>query len=149
MIRLVLTTVLDTAMLNAHMTLSSSMEKLMPMDGPQANLTLTLELASMDPAVWNSTFGRLIASHKHLPLIHAQKTASIDVKELNAVMTLLVRDSREFATRMAVILPLSEMETRTSTDQEASSQSTLPSHSLLSPNSTPTMEPIVVRSSKS
>lgn len=149
MIRLVLTTVLDTAMLNAHMTLSSSMEKLMPMDGPQANLTLTLELANMDPAVWNSTFGRLIASHKHLPLTHAQKIASIDVKELNAVMTLLVRDSRVFATRMAVILPLSEMETRTSTDQEANSLSTLPSHSLLSPNSTPTMEPIVVRSSKS
>merc|ERR1712151_354996 len=106
------------------------------MAGIQAHLILTPEPVSMDPAAWSSIFGRPTLSLKLSLLILALSQHQRSAKAKSAVIMLLAIDSRALETRTVVISPPTDTETTLSTDQEATSPLTPPSHLLLLPSST-------------
>merc|ERR1712151_1158163 len=119
------------------------------MAGIQAHLIQTPEPASMDPAAWSSIFGRPTLSLKLSLLILALSQHQRSAKAKSAVTTHLAIDSRALETRTVVISLPTDTETTPSTDQEATSMSTPPNHSLSSLSSTLPTRQILERSLRS
>merc|ERR1712136_2189 len=123
--------VLDTVMPNVPMTWSGSVEKLTVKNGPHLTATKTPELDSMAHAALKWTSGKLTASPKPTLLTLAPSNMLTNVKELNVVTMLLMRDTTEFVTRMDVILDHGVWEITNTMDLDLNSKSIPPSHSPL------------------
>lgn len=121
----VLNTVLDIVMLNAHKTLSSSMERPMFSDGTHPQVTQMPEKANGDPAVLRWISGKPTLFQVPTLLILVTMMVFGDARTKPIAETLI--DMVEFAIKMVAILMLSDLESPISSDQDHNSKSTLPS----------------------